>query len=134
MTLILPTPELPRPSRQPVRQVRTHLALIVPVGSDGLEAGTLQGSLDRPVPGVCVWIHHLPTPANTADNEHALHLLGELPGEVRYVLGDQHYNDPTIRVVCAAQGQTVVATKRGTYPHTDNGVMEQRVHRLVTDG
>src|SRR5206468_9833478 len=40
--------------------------------------------------------------ANVADNEQALELLHELPVEVRYVLGDQHYNDETIREVCAA--------------------------------
>ena len=33
------------------------------------------------------------TAANMADNEQALTLVGELPGEVRYLLGDQHYTD-----------------------------------------
>src|SRR5579862_3735196 len=35
------------------------------------------------------------TPANTADNVQALTLLPELPDEVRVILGDVHYNDPT---------------------------------------
>lgn len=34
------------------------------------------------------------TPANTANSEMASCLLTELPLEVRYVLGDQHYNTP----------------------------------------
>ena len=67
------------------------------------------------------------TPANTADNEHALNLLPELPQEVRYVLGDQHYNDPAIRTACEERDQVVVATKRGAYPHTDDGVEVRRV-------
>jgi Transposase DDE domain len=67
------------------------------------------------------------TVANVADNEQALELLPELPAEVRYVLGDQHYNDPTIREVCAEEGRKVVATQRDPYPHTDGGVEVRRV-------
>jgi len=71
------------------------------------------------------------TPANAADNELALRLLPELPAEVRYVLGDQHYNDPAVRARCAEQDQTVIATRRGAYPHTDDGVEVRRVfHEL----
>jgi hypothetical protein len=71
------------------------------------------------------------TPANVADNEQALLLLPELPAEVRYVLGDQHYNDPAIRAVCAESGRAVVATRRGRYPHTDAGVGVRRIfHEL----
>jgi hypothetical protein len=71
------------------------------------------------------------TPANVADNEQALILLPELPAEVRYVLGDQHYNDPAIRAVCAEADRDVVATRRGPYPHTDDGVGVRRVfHEL----
>jgi hypothetical protein len=32
------------------------------------------------------------TPANVADSERAPALLGEVPAEVRFVLGDRHYN------------------------------------------
>jgi hypothetical protein len=67
------------------------------------------------------------TAANVADNEQALELLPELPAEVRYVLGDQHYNDESIREVCAQSGCEVVATRRGRYPHTDGGVEVRRV-------
>jgi hypothetical protein len=71
------------------------------------------------------------TPANIADNMQALTLLPELPAEVRYVLGDQHYNDPTIDAACADSGQMVVATQRGPYPHTDAGVEVRRIlHEL----
>jgi hypothetical protein len=71
------------------------------------------------------------TAANVADNVQALTLLPELPAEVRYVLGDQHYNDPALHVACAQTGQTVVATRRGPYPHTDDGVDVRRLlHEL----
>jgi hypothetical protein len=71
------------------------------------------------------------TAANVADNTQALTLLPELPSEVRYVLGDQHYNDPAIDAAGAQAGQTVVATRRGPYPHTDDGVDVRRIlHEL----
>jgi hypothetical protein len=53
------------------------------------------------------------TPATVADNVQALSLLPELPNEVRFVLGDQHDNDPSIEAARASAGWTVVATRRG---------------------
>jgi Transposase DDE domain len=79
------------------------------------------------VAGVWIPLAADPTAANVADNVHALTLLPELPAEVRYVLGDQHYNDPVIDAVCAQTGQTVVATRQGPYPHTDAGVEVRRI-------
>jgi hypothetical protein len=71
------------------------------------------------------------TPANRADNEEAPALIRELPAEVRYVLGDVHYNDPDLRELCAAADQILVTTRRGAYPHTDGGVEVRRVfHKL----
>lgn len=71
------------------------------------------------------------TPANVADNEHALLLLPELPAEVRYLLGDQHYNDPALHATCAQQQQTVIASRKGAYPHTDAGAPVRKVfHQL----
>jgi hypothetical protein len=76
-----------------------------------------------------VWIPRAAdlTAAHVADNVQALTLLPELPTEGRYVLGDQHYNDPALDAVCAQAGQTVVATRRGPYPHTDDGVEVRRL-------
>jgi hypothetical protein len=66
-----------------------------------------------------------------ADNVQALTRLPELPAEVRYVLGDQHEHDPAIDAACTRAGRTVVATHRGPYPHTDDGVGVRRVwHEL----
>jgi hypothetical protein len=71
------------------------------------------------------------TPANTADNEVAPDLLAELPAEVRFVLGDLHYNAPNVRDVCERDGRILVTPQYGPYPHTDDGVEVRRVfHKL----
>jgi hypothetical protein len=59
--------------------------------------------------------------------------ITELPAEVRYVLGDQHYNGSTIDAACADSGRTLVATQRGPCPHTDAGVAVRRIlHELCS--
>jgi hypothetical protein len=71
------------------------------------------------------------TPANTADNEEAPLLIEELPGEARFVLGDIHYNAPNVREACESPERFLVTTKRGAYPHTDDGVEVRRIfHKL----
>jgi len=71
------------------------------------------------------------TPANTADNEPAPRLLDELPSAAHFVLGDTHYNDPAVRDHCSRTDRFLVATRRGAYPHTDDGVEVRRVfHKL----
>src|SRR5262249_22337118 len=67
------------------------------------------------------------TAANVADNEQALMLLAELSAEVRYVLGDQHYNAPDVQAACDQAERYLVATRRGVYPHSDDGVGVRRV-------
>ncbi len=70
------------------------------------------------------------TPANAVDNEVAPLLIAELPEEVRFVLGDLHYNAPNVREVCEPD-RLLVTTQRGAYPHTDPGVEVRRVfHKL----
>jgi DDE family transposase len=71
------------------------------------------------------------TVANTDDASVAPHLLAQLPAEVRYVLGDTHYNDPSLRQACQQTGRFLVATRRGKYPHTDDGADVRRIfHKL----
>lgn len=71
------------------------------------------------------------TPANAADNEVAPHLLPELPPTLRFLLGDTAYDDPALHEQCAATDRLLVTTKRGAYPHTDDGVEVRRVlHQL----
>jgi len=71
------------------------------------------------------------TPAHVADNLHAPFLVTTLPPDAPVVLGDQHYNDPTLGDLCTATNRVLVTTKRGAYPHTDDGVEVRRVfHQL----
>jgi hypothetical protein len=71
------------------------------------------------------------TPANAADNEVAPRLLQVLPSAVRFVLGDTSYQDPALHEACAAADRLLVATRRGAYPHTDDGVEVRSVfHKL----
>lgn len=71
------------------------------------------------------------TVANTDDAATAPRLLAQLPAEVRYILGDTHYNTPELRRLCQGRGCWLVATRRGKYPHTDNGVEVRRMfHKL----
>jgi Transposase DDE domain len=73
------------------------------------------------------------TPANTADNLVAPYLIEQLPEEARFVLGDIHYNAPNVRQVClrSTRERFLVTTKRGAYPHTDDGAEVRRIfHKL----
>jgi hypothetical protein len=71
------------------------------------------------------------TSANVADNEIAPALIGELPPEVLFVLGDLHYNAPNVQEVCEQTGRLLVTTQYGPYPHTDPGVEVRRIfHKL----
>jgi hypothetical protein len=71
------------------------------------------------------------TPANTADNEVAPLLVRQLPFEVRYVLGDTHYNDPELRTICELSDRLLVASRRGRFPHRGIGVEVRRIfHKL----
>lgn len=75
------------------------------------------------------------TPANVDDGTQTAKLLwwehDELPPDVRYILGDKHYNSPLLRAICALRGWWLVATKHGKYPHHDDGVEVRRIfHKL----
>jgi hypothetical protein len=71
------------------------------------------------------------TVANRGDNEEAPLLLAQLPAEVRYVLGDTHYNDPELRRLCQRRGWELIATRRGPSPHGDGGVEVRKIfHKL----
>ena len=51
--------------------------------------------------------------------------------EVRFVLGDKHYNDPKLRELCEEDERYLVTTQSGRYPHTDDGVEVRRIfHKL----
>jgi hypothetical protein len=71
------------------------------------------------------------TPANAADNETAPRLLTALPRTVRFVLGDTNYPDPALHAQCAAADRFLVATRRGRYPHPDDGVEVRRIFHTL---
>jgi hypothetical protein len=71
------------------------------------------------------------TAANAADSEVAPELLCRMPAEVRVVLGDTSYNTPELQELCLEDDRALVTTKRGRYPHTDDGVEVRRLlHKL----
>jgi hypothetical protein len=71
------------------------------------------------------------TPANVADNAPAPALLVDLPAGITAVLGDQHDNDPDLVELVTGAGHLLITTKRGAYPHTDDGVEVRRLfHQL----
>jgi hypothetical protein len=71
------------------------------------------------------------TAANAADSEVAPDLLCRMSPEVRVVLGDTSYNTPELHELCEEDERILVTTKRGRYPHTDDGVEVRRLfHKL----
>ena len=71
------------------------------------------------------------TPANRADNEEAPIVLDAVRQENLFILGDTTSNDPALYACCAQQHRTLIATRRGKYPPTDDGVEVRRVfHQL----
>jgi hypothetical protein len=71
------------------------------------------------------------TAANTHDNGPAPDLIAQLPLEVRYVLGDNHYNSPELQTCCDLSNHLLVASGRGPYPHDDPGVDVRRIFHLL---
>ena len=75
------------------------------------------------------------TPADVADNQIAPAIIEELPEEVRFVLGDTHYDAQNVREKCEQTERFLVTSKRGAYPHTDAGVEVRRIfHKLRRGG
>jgi Transposase DDE domain len=71
------------------------------------------------------------TAANIADSEMAPELVCRLAAEVRYLLGDRHYNTPELREQCEEDGRILVTSRYGRYPHSDAGVEVRRMfHKL----
>jgi len=58
-------------------------------------------------------------------------LIQELPTEVRYLLGDIHYNAPNVRQAWGSFDRFLVVPQYGPYPHTDIGKEVRRIfHKL----
>jgi len=80
-----------------------------------------------------VWIPlaALLTPANTADNEAAPALIREVPPDMRFLLGDRHYNAPNVRQAWETVERVLVVSQYGAYPHTGDGVEVRRVFHKI---
>jgi len=71
------------------------------------------------------------TAANLHDSMAAPNLVRQLPFEVRFVLGDTHYNTPEIQTACRLSDRFLVASSGGPYPHSGPGVEVRRIfHKL----
>src|SRR5687767_13941886 len=64
------------------------------------------------VAGVWIPLRAALTPANVADNVQARELLADLPAEVRFILGDNHYHDTELRRQVGGVGLLLVASAR----------------------
>jgi hypothetical protein len=71
------------------------------------------------------------TAANVHDSVPAPELIRQLPFEVRYVLGDNHYDAPVLREQCELSNRLLVASGRGPYPHLDGGVDVRRIFHML---
>ena len=101
--------------------------------SSTCESWLAQNSVYRSTDAGALWIPLAAelTVANRGDNAEAPLLLEQLPEEVRYVLGDTHYNTPELRQECHQRGWELVATRRGPYPRRDGGAEVRKVfHKL----
>jgi hypothetical protein len=83
------------------------------------------------VAGVWIPLAARLTPANVSDIRIAPLLIGVLPEEARFVLGDKHYDSKDLRRRCLEEGRFLLSPKRGAYPHTDPGVEVRRIFHLL---
>lgn len=67
------------------------------------------------------------TAAPDANNVVAPRLTRELPADLRFLLGDQHYRDADLTALCAQRSCVLVVPKGGRYPHDDAGAEVRRV-------
>src|SRR5215204_4874738 len=83
------------------------------------------------VAGVWIPLGARLTPANVHDGRIAPLLIGELPEEARFVLGDKHYDARHLKKMCLQEGRFMVSPRRVAYPHTDDGVELRRIFHLL---
>jgi hypothetical protein len=126
------------PAKGGVWHKKDRMAGVVPHTSIDTEAGWTKSGWHGWVYGwklhlVCaagpVWLPLAAelTPAPEADNAVAPRLIRELPDDLRFLLGDQHYRDADLVTLCAARSCVLVAPTGGPYPHTDDGVAVRRL-------
>jgi hypothetical protein len=71
------------------------------------------------------------TPANVHDSLPAPALIRQLPLDVRFVLGDNHYKVPKLQTCCQLSNRLLVGSGRSPYPHDDAGVEVRRIFHIL---
>jgi len=71
------------------------------------------------------------TVANVHDSQPAPALIRELPLDVRFVLGDNHFQTPDVQRYCQQHNRILVGSGRGPYPHADAGVDVRRIFHIL---
>ncbi|MCA1599897.1 MAG: hypothetical protein LC769_12975, partial [Chloroflexi bacterium] len=71
------------------------------------------------------------TAAPDAANVVAPRLIHDLPADLRFLRGDQHYRAPDLAALCAARSYVLVVPTGGSYPHTDDGVEVRRLLHMT---
>ena len=71
------------------------------------------------------------TAANIHDSVPDPELIRQLPLQVHYVLGDNHYHAPELRAQCELSNRLLVASGRGPYLRKDPGAQVRKIfHKL----
>jgi len=71
------------------------------------------------------------TPANVHDSTPAPAIIRELPFDIRFVLGDNHFKTPDLQNYCQQNNRILVGSGRGPYPHDDDGVDVRRIFHIL---
>ncbi len=71
------------------------------------------------------------TPANVHDSTPAPAIIRELPLNLRFVLGDNHFKTPDLQNYCQQNNRILVGSGRGPYPHNDDGVDVRRIFHML---
>ena len=71
------------------------------------------------------------TSANVHDSQAAPALIQQLPFDVSFVLGDNHYKTPELQTCCQLSNRLLVGSGRGPYPHDDPGVEVRRIFHIL---
>jgi hypothetical protein len=71
------------------------------------------------------------TVANIHDSQTAPAIIRELPLDIRFVLGDNHFKTPDLQSYCQQNNRILVGSGRGPYPHDDDGVDVRRIFHIL---
>src|SRR4051812_48356927 len=129
-------PAAPRRGRPAVYSDHLFLkALVIMIVKHLPQVHTLLAVLEQPTPEMqrlrALLTEHGRYPTRRTWERRLRALPPTLPAQIGFLLGDTSYDDAALRDQCAAVGYSLVTSKRGGYPHTDDGVEVRRLfHQL----